>query len=213
MDVDFWHKLWETNDIGWHNEDVNKLFLKNFPQLELRNNSRIFIPLCGKTVDIKWLLDNGYSVVGIELNENAIKALFTSLNLKPTIKNVGSLTLYSSENIDIFVGDIFTLDKSILGKVDAVYDRGAIVALPTEMRKKYTSLLVKIADNAPLLIISFEYDQNLMQGPPFSVKESQLKDYYNDYYNFKLMETIKPKAFEKLDMSETVWLLSPKNNT
>lgn len=211
MNIDFWHKLWEKNEIGWHNEEVNKLFLKNFPQLALKKNSRVFIPLCGKTVDIEWLLDNDYSVVGIELNENAIKELFNYLKLNPTIKTVGPLTLYSAKNIDIFVGDIFELEKSTLGKVDTIYDRGAIVALPTEMRKKYTSLLVDITENAPQLIISYEYDQKLMEGPPFSVKESQLKDYYNDYYNLKLMETIKPKVFEELDMSETVWTLSRKN--
>lgn len=212
MDADFWHKLWETNEIGFHNDEVNELFLKNFPQLELKKSSRIFIPLCGKTVDIKWLLDNDYSVVGVELNENAIKELFSSLKLETAVKNVGSLTLYSAKNIDIFIGDIFELNKETLGKVDAVYDRGAIVALPTEMRKKYTSLLVNITGNAPQLIISYEYDQNLMEAPPFSVKESQLKDYYSDYYNFKLMEVIKPKVFEKLDMSETVWTLNRKNS-
>ena len=90
--------------------------MKNFHQLKLKRNARVFIPLCGKTVDRKWLLDNEYRVVSIELNEN----------------------------IEIFVGNIFNLNKSILGKVDAIFDRGAIVALPTLMRKEYTSLLIYI---------------------------------------------------------------------
>lgn len=211
MEAEFWHKLWESNNIGFHNKEVNKLFLKNFIQLDINKKSRVFIPLCGKTVDIKWLLDNSYSVVGAELNENAIIELFNYLKLEPTIKTVGSLTLYSATNIDIYVGDIFELDKSILGNVDIIYDRGAIVALPFEMRERYTSFLVSITENTPQLVICYEYNQNLMDGPPFSVKESQLKDYYSEYYDFKRMEAIKPKAFSALEMSETVWYLSNKS--
>lgn len=208
MDAEFWHKLWDTNNIGFHNKEVNQLFLENFPKLELKKNTRIFIPLCGKTVDIKYLLDNGYRVVGIELNENAVKELFSSLRIEASITTIGSLLLYSAKNIDIFVGDIFELNKLTLGKVDIIYDRGAIVALPSEIRKNYTLLLVSITNNAPQLIITYEYEQNLMEGPPFSVKESQLKAYYNDYYNLRLLEVVKPKAFNKLDISEAVWSLS-----
>ena len=211
MEAEFWHKLWDTNEIGFHNEKVNELFLKNFPHLELKKNSRIFIPLCGKTVDIKWLLDNDYNVVGVELNETAIKELFNYLKLEAAIETIGSLTLYSAANINIYVGDIFKLDKSTLGKVDLIYDRGAIVALPSKMRKKYTSLLVDITKYAQQLIISYEYDQNLMKGPPFSVNESLLKDYYSNYYDFRLMEVIPPKAFVKFEISETVWNLSHKS--
>ena len=211
MEAEFWHKLWDTNNIGFHNEEVNKLFLNNFPKLDLKRNSKVFIPLCGKTVDIKWLLNNGFCVIGVELNENAIKELFSYLKLEASVKTIGSFTLYSSTNIDIYVGDIFELDKIILGKIDFIYDRGAIVALPDEMRKKYTSLLVSITANAPQLLISYEYDQNLMKGPPFSVKEIHLKDYYGAYYNIEPMEIIKSNGFTKFDISEAVWNLSPKN--
>lgn len=208
MQADFWHKLWDTNEIGWHNNEVNELLLRNLSRLELKKNSRIFIPLCGKTVDIKWFIDNDYSIVGVELNEKAIKELFKYLKLEPTIKRVDSFTLYTAKNIDIYVGDIFELNTMILGKVDIIYDRGGIVALPVQMRKRYTALLVSITESAPQLVISYEYDQNLMEGPPFSVKESQLKDYYSNHYNLDLMETIKPEVFKGLDISETVWNLN-----
>lgn len=208
MDAEFWHNLWDKNNIGFHLEDVHKLFLNNFNHLGLKKNSRVFIPLCGKTVDIKWLLDNGYRVVGVELNESAIKELFIFLNINPKIKEVGSLVLYSAENIDIFVGDIFKLNKTTLGKVDATYDRGAIVALPSEMRENYTSLLIDITEKAPQLIITFEYKQNLMEGPPFSVGKKQLKDYYGNDYDVKSLEFIRPKEFEELDGYEIIWMLN-----
>lgn len=211
MHADFWHNLWNTNNIGFHLENVNELLLRNFNQLKLEKNSRVFIPLCGKTVDIKWLLDNEYKIVGAELNENAIKELFKYLGLNPTIKKLDSLTLYSSKNIDIFVGDIFHLNKSILAKVDAIYDRGAIVALPEKMRENYTSFLKDITNQAPQLIITFVYNQDLMAGPPFSVDLKQLEAYYEDSYTIKSLETIKPKEFQQLDGSEVVWLLNPLN--
>lgn len=211
MKADFWHNLWETNDIGFHMEDVNNFLLKFFPLLKLEKNSRVFIPLCGKSVDIKWLLDKGYKVVGVELNEDAIKELFSSLRMEASVKKIGSLTLYHAENIDIFVGDIFELDKTRLGNVDAIYDRGAIVALPSEMREKYTSLLINITDNAPQLTICFDYEQSLMQGPPFSVKETLLKDYYLDSYNLKLLDSQRFIPFQEINAVETVWLLTPKN--
>lgn len=211
MHAEFWHKLWDTNDIGFHLENVNELLLRNFNKLGLKKNSRVFIPLCGKTVDIKWLIDNGYKVVGAELNENAIKELFIYLNLNPKVTQEGSLILYSALNIHIFVGDIFELDKSILGNVDAVYDRGAIVALPDKMRENYTSFLKDITNQAPQLIITFVYNQDLMAGPPFSVGQKQLKDYYKDSYTIKSLETLKPKEFQQLGGSEVVWLLKPLN--
>lgn len=212
MKADYWHNLWDTDDIGFHMKETNKFLLKFFSLLKLEKNSRVFIPLCGKTKDIKWLLDNGYRVVGAELNENAIKELFDFLGLEVTTTNIGSLILYSSKNIDIFVGDIFKLDKTTLGKVDAIYDRAAIVALPTEMRKQYTSLLLNLTDNVPQLIVSLDYVQSLMEGPPFSVKEPHLKDYYSDFYNLKLLDSHKFMPFEEINAVETVWLLSCKNN-
>lgn len=206
MEADFWHNLWDKKEIGWHMEDTNDFLVRHFSKLNLDENSRVFIPLCGKTVDIKWLLGRGHRVVGVELNETAIKELFEYLNLEATKTEVGSMLLYSADSIDIYVGDIFELSQRLLGHVDAVYDRGAIVALPSDMRKEYTERIMEITANASQLIISFDYDQTLRSGPPFSVDQSLLREYYSDIYKIKLLETLRIKDFG-IDLDENVWIL------
>jgi thiopurine S-methyltransferase len=180
MEHNFWLDRWQTNQIGFHLSDANPLLVKHFKALALPAGSRIFIPLCGKTLDITWLLSQGYRVVGAELVEMAIVQLFNELGVPPNITTVGELKRYSAHNIDIFVGDIFNITADMLGAVDATYDRAALVALPSEMRVRYTTHLKTITQHAPELLITFEYDQALVQGPPFSVNAAEVKSHYGD---------------------------------
>jgi len=209
MEANFWHYLWETDDTGWHLGDTNPFLLEFFSHLELQSDNRIFIPLCGKTVDIKWFLDKGHKVVGIELNEKAIQELFASLSLQPVIEKIGKLMRYSAKNIDIYVGDFFELNKEVLANVDAVYDRGALVALPKEMRIRYASHLINITESAPQLLINFEYDQSLLEGPPFSISKDEIEEHYHKHYEIKLLKNTKVENGPFADMTayENIWLL------
>ena len=159
MDAAFWHQKWEAN----------RLLVKYFNALSLAEGRRVFVPLCGKTLDIAWLLSNGFRVAGAELVESAIEQLFSELGIEPEISEVGEVKRYSAKNIDIFVGDIFAVSSEILGSVDAIYDRAALVALPEEIRRRYTGHLMDISDGTPQLLLTFEYDQSVMDGPPFSI--------------------------------------------
>lgn len=180
MEHNFWLDRWQTNQIGFHLADANPLLVKHFKSLALPAGSRIFIPLCGKTLDIAWLLSQGHRVVGAELVEMAIIQLFDQLGVAPNISTVGELKRYSAHNIDIFVGDIFKIKADMLGTVNAIYDRAALVALPSEMRIQYTAHLKVITQNAPQLLITFEYDQTLVPGPPFSVNAAEVNTHYED---------------------------------
>jgi thiopurine S-methyltransferase len=180
MEHNFWLDRWQTHQIGFHLADANPLLVKHFKALALPAGSRIFIPLCGKTLDIAWLLSQGYRVAGAELVEMAIVQLFDELGVPPNITKVGNLKRYSAHNIDVFVGDIFELTADMLGAVDATYDRAALVALPSEMRAGYTAHLKTITQHAPVLLITFEYDQALVPGPPFSVNAAEVKTHYAD---------------------------------
>ena len=130
MDSDFWHKKWEDNQIGFHRSSVNPLLVRFLSVLGLVPGARVFLPLCGKTRDIAWLRDQGFRVAGAELSRLAIEQLFDELGETPEITEHGALTRFSGEGIDIFVGDIFELSAPVLGPVDAIYDRAALVALP-----------------------------------------------------------------------------------
>lgn len=209
MDTKFWHQKWENNDIAFHESEANPLLVKYFNALSLVEGSRVFLPLCGKTLDIPWLLANGYRVAGAELSKIATEQLFAELGVAPKISGVGEVDHYSAKNIDIFVGDIFDLSGKMLGLVDAIYDRAALIALPEKMRNRYTAHLAEITDKAPQLLICYEYDQSLMEGPPFSISNEEVNQHYRDSYDLTLIaSTNVPGGLKgKCAAKENVWLL------
>jgi thiopurine S-methyltransferase len=215
MDANFWHQRWEENDIGFHKNEVNSLLLKYFDKLSLAIGSRIFLPLCGKTRDISWLLSKGYRVVGAELSEKAITQLFDELEIIPKKRQLKNVTHYYNTNIDIFVGDIFDLCKYDLGEVNAIYDRAALVALPGNMRERYTQQLMKITDIAPQLMICFDYDQSQIEGPPFSIPDKEVEQHYQKQYVLTKLASIKvPKGLKgQCVAQENIWLLQKQRKS
>ncbi|MBL4894346.1 MAG: thiopurine S-methyltransferase [Emcibacter sp.] len=209
MDAGFWIKKWEELDIAFHENEANPLLVKHFKELSLPPGSRLFIPLCGKTLDISWLLSKGYSVAGAELSEKAIGQLFADLEVVPKISKIGELKHYSAKNIDIYVGDIFNLTRSILGPVDGIYDRAALVALPEDTRRRYAKHLIELTDKSPQLLICFLYDQSLLDGPPFSITNEEVERHYGDKYDLNLIESkdVSGGLKGKCAAMENVWLL------
>lgn len=204
MDSNFWLKKWQDNEIRFHELKANPLLVKHFHNLALGPESRVFIPLCGKTLDAGWLLSQGHRVVGAELVEMAIQQLFEELRTKPIVTALGSLKRYSAPNIDVFVGDIFELTAQMLGPVDAVYDRAALVALPEEMRIRYAAHLSSITERAPQLLITLAYDQGLIPGPAFSVTAEEVHRHYKVVRLIESQEL--PKGIKgKFDCRQSTW--------
>jgi len=204
MEASFWHEKWESGILGFHQSDGNPWLREHIANLNLPRGARIFLPLCGKTRDAAWLLGCGYLVVGAELSPLAIGALFHELAIQPTESTVGELTLYGAPNIQIFGGDFFALDAHLLGPVDAVYDRAALVALPASQRQRYASHLIQITAAAPQLLITYEYDPEQMEGPPFSVLPDEVRQHYGTVYQ------LHPLACQESEFNaarETIWWL------
>ena len=212
MHHNFWHQRWQENQIGFHLPEANPFLVKHLTALHLKQGARIFLPLCGKTLDIAWLLSQGYKVAGAELSEIAIEALFAQLQLKPAIQQIGEITLYSAPNIDIFVGDIFNVSAAMLGYVDAIYDRAALVALPDQIRQQYSAHLMTLTNHAPQLLICFEYDQAVHAGPPFFFFFCEELEHYQAAYDVNLLasETIPDGLKGQHPATEHVWLLKPR---
>lgn len=209
MEAQFWHERWERGEIGFHESQVNPALVQHLGRLNLARGSRIFLPLCGKTLDFAWLLAQGHQVAGVELSSLAIDELFVSLGMTPAVTPAGALTRYSAKNIDIWVGDIFALSSSELGRVDAIYDRAALVALPEDMRNRYAAHLISLTQTAPQLLITYEYDQHLYEGPPFSVPEEELQRHYDGTYQLELLAQMQIEGgFKgKVDAAIATWLL------
>ena len=212
MEPSFWHNRWQTNQTGWHERDVNPLLTTHFPSLNVSPESRVFVPLCGKSLDLGWFLSRGYDVAGAELSELAVTQLFAELGMKPAISEVGKLRLFRGEKIDIFVGDLFDLSREILGPVDAVYDRAALVALPEPMRARYTTHLKTITALVPQLVIGYEYDQTVVAGPPFSVTPDELHRHYSDSYTLTPLARVEvPNGLKgKCPATEHIWRLDKR---
>lgn len=210
MQTSFWQQLWQDNELGWHASSANPLLVNHFNSLNLATGQRVFVPLCGKTLDIAWLLSQGLQVVGAELVESAVQQLFEELGVTPIVEDAGELRHYQAEGLDVYVGDIFALSKEQLGDVDAIYDRAAFVALPEPMRKQYSEHLIDITHNADQLLICFEYKQEVMPGPPFSNNSDDVQRHYQQNYKAKLLESIDVKGGLKgiCPAVEHIWLLS-----
>ncbi|MBU6952149.1 thiopurine S-methyltransferase [Hahella sp. HN01] len=212
MDANFWHERWAENNTPFHQSEANPLLVAHFDRLDLDEGSRVFVPLCGKTLDIAWLLSKGHPVVGCELSEMAIEQLFEELGVTPAISEIAAGKRYSVENLDIIVGDFFELTAEALGHVDAIYDRAALVALPKPMRDRYAKHLMALTNNAPQLMLCYQYDQTQMEGPPFSISAQEVKHHYAENYALTALATVGVEGGlrELTEVTETVWLLESR---
>ncbi|MEO0574433.1 MAG: thiopurine S-methyltransferase [Pseudomonadota bacterium] len=205
----FWHDKWEQAQIGFHNNDPHPLLVTHFSALQLKEGARVFLPLCGKTRDIAWLLARGYEVVGAELSEIAVQQLFAELDVEPSVDRRHAWARYSALHIDVFVGDIFDVQPDSVRHIDAVYDRAALVALPETMRPDYVAHVAALTDHAPQLLISVEYDQSEMKGPPFSITDDEIERCYADHFEYSQLASVNVVGGLKgrCDADENVWLL------
>lgn len=211
MDASFWHRRWELGEIGFHENRPNPFLVSHLAKLNLTAGSRLLLPLCGKTRDIAWLLANGYRVVGVELSALAVNELFRELGITPEIAALETVTHYFAPNLDVFVGDIFEISASHLRAVDAIYDRAALVALPAEVRLRYVSHLTSLTDTAPQLLIAYEYDASLIDGPPFSVGRDEIEQLFGNRYDLNPVERrqVEGGLKGKVPSAEIAWLLQP----
>jgi len=177
MDHDFWHSRWSAGQIGFHEGEVNQHLQAHASALG--RGKRVLVPLCGKAEDLTWLVAYGHQVVGVELVESAVSAFFDEHGVKPEIEQAGAFKRYSAQSITVFAGDFFATTRELLGPVDALYDRAAIIALPEALRVAYARhLRTLMPAGAPGIIVTVEYPQEQMSGPPFSVPEAELRAHY-----------------------------------
>ncbi len=206
MEPNFWQNKWQSNKVGFNQSKPNTLLMKHFSALQLPPNSCVFVPLCGKSIDMVWLADQGCDVVGVELVELAVEQFFEEHQIQPTIvehPTTPNLKYYQghldSQTITLWVGDIFELTAQDLGSVDAIYDRAALVALPDDgtedsLRVRYSQQLIKLAPKAQQLLLSFglsgvdEAEYAKYSGPPFIIPSQQIYGYYQQAYDLTLVE-------------------------
>lgn len=222
MNPEFWQSRWQEGRIGFHKPEVNPLLINYFDKLNLPANSRVLVPLCGKSIDMAWLGAQGYDVIGVELVESAVQEFFAEQSISPTVHQHADNPAikyyqgqFAEQTITLWVADIFALTAEDIGNVDAVYDRAALIALPEDMRLRYSEQIRKMSGHAPQLLITLNYDQSKKDGPPFSVNKTQIQQYYGNHYQITELEneTSTLNANAALSVTEHVWLLNAANDS
>lgn len=176
MERQFWLDRWASGQIGFHEGHPNAFLARH--AAHLGPPGRVLVPLCGKAEDLGWLAAQGHSVLGVELSEQAARAYFAEHDLVPAVTTRGAFTALSADRVTILVGDVFDLAPADVAEVTAFYDRAALIALQPAQRVRYVALLRKLLPGCNGLLVTFEYDQKLMDPPPHAVHEPEVRKLY-----------------------------------
>lgn len=183
MDIPFWHERWKQNEIGFHQEAFNSHLQEFWPSLGLPAGSRVFVPLCGKSRDLLWLRARGHGVLGVEVSPIAVSDFFQENRLTTDVTRHEPFEVWEADGLAILCGDFFALTPDRLADIQAVYDRASLIALPPAMRDRYAAHLAGLLPPAArILLITMEYPAGGMQGPPFSVEESEVRRLYEKHF-------------------------------
>ncbi len=188
MEEAFWQARWAQGQIGFHLQEVNPYLQQHWPSLSIAPGSQVLVPLCGKSLDMAWLAGQGLRVLGVELAERAVEDFFAEQGLQPEVEQQGVLRLYRAAGVEIYCGDFFNVQAEHVAGCTALYDRAALIALPETMRARYVEHLAAILPgNCRGLLVSLEYAQEEMSGPPFSVSQAEIDARLSPYWQIELL--------------------------
>jgi len=215
MQAEFWHERWEKGEIGFHQHDFNHHMQSFIDRLKVPAGAHILVPLCGKSLDMLWLARRGFQVTGIEISELAASAFFLENGLEHEATGQPGAVTWQGEGVTILCVDFFTVQKADLGRVDAVYDRASLIALPADMRQGYARRIARLLDEGVRsLLVTLQYPQEEMRGPPFSVPPAEVRSLFGERYGIQHLHAedclaneprFRKKGLTRLD--EHVWLL------
>lgn len=191
MHHDFWHERWQTGQIGFHQSTVHPFLARWWPQLGVPASARVYVPLCGKSLDMAWLANRGHAIVGSELSPLAIRDFFAEQGLEPVRLEQHGFIRHSAGPYTILEGDALALTTEQAGPIEAIYDRAALVALPPGMRATYAASLARLAPpGAQALLVAFEYPQEMKGGPPFSVEAAEIREQFEAAFTVREVERL-----------------------
>ncbi len=188
MELSFWHERWEQAEIGFHKQEINAHLQQFWRALGLQPGQRVFVPLCGKSLDLLWLAGEGYPVTGVEISPIAVEAFFQENNLQPRRSREGAFEIFEQDEIRILLGDFFALEPHQVANCAGVYDRASLIALPPPMRERYVGHLhTLLPPGLRTLLVTLEYDQRVLPGPPFAVDEAEVRRLFEATHEIEVL--------------------------
>ena len=198
MEQSDWASRWSEGRIGFHQQSVSD-FLATYAERAWGDGpiGRVLVPLCGKSLDMVFLAERGGEVIGVEYVEQALSDFFAERGLTPAIERAPAVR-YSAGAYTLFASDFFDVGLEQVGMIDAVFDRAALVALDAETRVRYAAHLRSLMPaGARILLITFDYEQSEMDGPPFAVSGEEVERLFADGFEVEHLRTreILPEQF------------------
>lgn len=218
MDPNFWLEQWKSGRIGFHAKVAHPCLVHYWPRVSANCDIQVFVPLCGKSLDMDFLMAQRCKVVGIELSTLAIGQYLTEHNLTAVTTRVDGMPIHTTPGLRLIEGDFFQLTRSTLGPIDAVYDRAALIAMPPDLQPRYASHLLSLTPaTAPILLITLDYDPAEMNGPPFATPPEQVEGLFGERYRIELLERLdalndNPSLQSRglTALTESAWRLTPR---
>ncbi len=185
----FWQDRWARSQIGFHQEKVNGYLRRHWSTLGLASDAAVLVPLCGKSLDLAWLAEQGHRVIGVELAERAVEDFFAEREVQPQVSQRGAFKVYQAGKLEVLCGDFFALSTDDVADCQAFYDRAALIALPPQMRERYVAHLQAILPaRCQGLLVTLVYDQQRMDGPPFSVEDAEVTQHFAAGWALSMVE-------------------------
>lgn len=190
MDLEDWSGRWQNDQIGFHQPEVSGFLTKYAEQAWGAGPvGRVFVPLCGKSLDMVFLAERANTVIGVEYVEQAVQDFFVEQGLLPEVTGEGPRR-FTSGKYTLFAADFYAMTNDHIGSIDAVFDRASLVALDPTTRKKYANHMSSLLrPGAEVLLVTFDYDQTQMNGPPFAVSGEDVNRLYQDDFTVEHLET------------------------
>jgi thiopurine S-methyltransferase len=182
----FWHDRWRTGQLGFHKTAVDPHLTAYWPEFKMAAASTVFVPLCGKSLDMLWLRGRGHTVVGVELSAVALESFCMENGMPARRRSLGNFDVYEADGLKLLCGDFFALTQEHLKSVAAVYDRAALISWTEDLRESYVAHMTALTNRgARTLLITVEYQQEQMKGPPFSVSAAEVGRLYAAHHEIR----------------------------
>jgi thiopurine S-methyltransferase len=220
MEISYWQSRWNKNKTGWHMDSVYPPLPEIWSRLAIKPHARVLVPFCGKSLDLRWLTEQGHHVTGVDVSQ---KALHEVMHQNPHTFSQDSshgFTIYRSDSLELWQGDFIKLPAQGIATPDIIYDKASIIAQPREQRKAYAQKVLELCGKKTrILLQTFEYKQEEMNGPPFSVDENEVRELLGQQFTITLEhEQSKMKELSKFQqrglssyLIEKIFYLEPRH--
>ncbi|MBS0381904.1 MAG: thiopurine S-methyltransferase [Proteobacteria bacterium] len=194
MKAEYWLQRWQEGRIGWHHDTVMPLLEKHWPALGVPRDTRVLVPLCGKSLDMLWLARQGMQVLGVEISPIAVESFLAENHLLARVGTTATATRYEITNppgggIEIINGDLYKVDQAGIAACRAFYDRGALIAQPAAQRERMArEVYARLPAGSRGLLIVLDYPQHEKKGPPFSVDADEVHRLFDPHWDIEQLE-------------------------